>query len=172
MFAGVVGFGALLAARGASAQPKPAEPAKPGPAEKPAAAKGAGPQHVHPGKDAAPAAPLSPALAKIQQTTAACARDGRFCLARCTEHLSAGTDLMAECQRAVMNMLAVVMAMGDVAGYRNANPKQMKALASACAQFCRACASACEPHKDHHEECKACLDSCLECAKACESFAS
>jgi hypothetical protein len=79
---------------------------------------------------------------------------------------------MAECQRTVMNMLAVVSAMGDVAGYRNANPKSIKALAAACAQFCRACAAACEPHKDHHEECKACLESCVECAKACDAYAA
>lgn len=79
---------------------------------------------------------------------------------------------MAECQRSVMNMLAVTEAMSAVAGYRNANPKQVKALAAACAEFCRACAAACEPHKDHHQECRACMDSCIACAKACEAYSA
>lgn len=107
---------------------------------------------------------------KILETTQTCVRDGRYCLARCTDHLAAGTPLMAECQRTVMNMLAVTEAMAEVAGYRNANPKQIKALAVACAEFCRACAKACEPHASHHEECKVCLDSCIACAKACEAY--
>jgi Cys-rich four helix bundle protein (predicted Tat secretion target) len=115
---------------------------------------------------------VSPALAKISETTQACVRDGRICVARCTEHLAAGDEGMADCQRSVMNMLAVTEAMSEVASYRNANPKQIKALAAACAEFCRACAAACEPHKDHHAECKACMDSCLACAKACEAYSA
>jgi Cys-rich four helix bundle protein (predicted Tat secretion target) len=168
--AGVAGLGALLAARVVGAQPKPSVPSK---APVPSSATDPTKMHgAHARKDAPPAAPLSPALAAIVETTAACQRDGRFCLARCTDHLAAGTDLMAECQRSVMNMLAVTAAMANVSGYRNASPKHIKALANACAQFCRACAATCEPHKDHHEECKACLDSCLACAKACEAFSA
>lgn len=110
------------------------------------------------------------ALATIADTTAACQRDGRYCLARCTDHLAAGMKNMELCQRAVMNMLAATGAMADVAGYRNAEPKNIKALAAACALFCRACATNCEPHKDHHAECKACMESCLACAKACEAL--
>jgi len=79
---------------------------------------------------------------------------------------------MAQCQRAVMNMLSVTGAMADVAAYKNADPKQISALASSCAAFCRTCASACEAHKDHHAECKACHESCLACAKACDALSA
>ncbi|HET7789156.1 MAG TPA: Csp1 family four helix bundle copper storage protein [Myxococcales bacterium] len=126
--------------------------------------------HAGHGLDAAGAAPTSPALKAVADATANCLRDGRYCMARCTDHLAAGTPLMAECQRAVMNMLAVVQATADVAGYRNASSANMKALASTCAAFCRTCAKACEPHAEHHAECQACRDACLQCAKACEAF--
>jgi Cys-rich four helix bundle protein (predicted Tat secretion target) len=159
VFAGVAGVAALLAARGANAQPKP---------DKPADAQ----HHPAAHKSAASPPPPSPALAKILETTQACVRDGRVCLARCTDHLAAGAQGMAECQRSVMNMLAVTEAMSAVAGYRNANPKQIKALAAACAEFCRACAATCEPHKDHHRECKLCMESCMACAKACEGYSA
>ena len=168
LIAGIAGFGAVLAAaHSVDAQPKTGE------AKAPAAAPPAKPAHDHARmKDAAPAPPISPQLAAIIESTAKCAHDGRVCLARCTDHLATGSTVMADCQRAVMNMLAVTEAMAQVAGYRNAAPKEIKALASACAQFCRACATACEPHKDHHEECKACLESCLACAKACEAYSA
>jgi Cys-rich four helix bundle protein (predicted Tat secretion target) len=123
-------------------------------------------------KDAAPAQPVSPALQAIIDSTAHCERDGRVCLARCTEHLAAGVHRMEQCQRAVMNMLAVTTAMADVVGFRNADPKNIKALAAACAAFCRACADACQPHASHHEECKQCMESCLACAKACEAYSA
>lgn len=155
LLTGVAGFGALLATSQACAQQPPAQD-----------------PHAGHGKDATPAAPVSPTLQAVVDATAGCARDGRVCLARCTDHLAAGMTAMEHCQRAVMNMLSVVNAMGDVAGFRNAAPANMKALASACAAFCRACADACQPHAEHHAECKACMDSCIACSRACEAFAA
>jgi Cys-rich four helix bundle protein (predicted Tat secretion target) len=157
VLAGFAGLGVTLFAARAHAEREPA---------------GAEHGHAAHGKDAQAVAPPSPALQAVIRTTAACVRDGRFCLARCTDHLAAGTPMMAECQRAVMNMLAVVTAMGDVAGFRNAPAKDMKVLASACAAFCRSCEKACEPHAAQHEECKACMDACHECAEACEALAA
>jgi Cys-rich four helix bundle protein (predicted Tat secretion target) len=120
--------------------------------------------------DAAPPVPLSAAHKAVIASTADCLRTGRFCLARCTDHLASGVPMMEHCQRAVMNMLAVVSAMADVAGYANAKPADLKLLAKACAEFCRSCAEACEPHASHHEECQACMDACLACAKACDAI--
>jgi Cys-rich four helix bundle protein (predicted Tat secretion target) len=168
MVLGLTGLGAMLAtARSVNAQAKAPKPT-------PATAPGKPGEHDHGEmKAATPSSPaLTAALAAIIASTSDCQRDGRYCLARCTDHLVAGGSMMAECQRSVMNMLAVTAAMADVVGYRNANPKNIKALASACAQFCRACALTCEPHKDHHEECKACMESCLACAKACEAYSA
>ncbi len=118
-----------------------------------------------------PPAPRSPQLSAVAAATAECAHAGRACLARCTDHLAAGMPGMAACQRAVMNMLAVTAAMADVAGYGNAAPEDVRALAATCARFCEACAEACEPHAMHHEECRACRDACVSCAKACATLA-
>lgn len=156
LITGLAGLGAVFVASSACAQQSPAKD----------------PHAGHGGKDAPPAAPVTPTLQAVIDATAVCARDGRVCLARCTDHLAAGTPMMEHCQRAVMNMLAVVAAMGDVAGYRNAAPANMKALAHACAAFCKACAEACQPHASHHPECKACMDACVACANACEAFAA
>lgn len=154
---GLAGLGALFVSSSACAQQQP-------PADPHAGHHGA--------KDAPPATPATPAQQAVIDSTAACARDGRVCLARCTDHLAAGTALMEHCQRAVMNMLSVVGAMGDVVGFRNAAPQNVKALAAACAAFCRACAEACKPHAEHHPECKACMESCIACAKACDGLAA
>jgi Cys-rich four helix bundle protein (predicted Tat secretion target) len=166
---GLVGAAAGLLANQVSAQPKPSPASAPRatPAAKPPGDKSGHGGHAE--HTVTPAAPVPPGLQAIVESTAACLREGRVCLAHCTEYLAAG-HRMEQCQRAVMNMLAVTAAMADVAGYRNADPKNIKALATSCAAFCRACAAACEPHKDHHAECKACFEACVTCAKACESL--
>ena len=128
--------------------------------------------HSQHSRQAPPAAPFSAVHQAVIDSTADCQHAGRVCLARCTEHLAAGMQDMAECQRAVMNMLAVVDAMADVAGFANASPANLKSLAATCAAFCSSCADACEPHAAHHAECRACRDSCLACAKACRALAA
>jgi Cys-rich four helix bundle protein (predicted Tat secretion target) len=154
VIAGLAGLGAVLAGASAIAD-----------------AKGSAVGHAgHDMKDAAPPPPLSAAHKALIQSTADCLRAGRLCMARCTDHLAAGTALMADCQRAVMNMLPVVEAMADVAGYANTSQDNLKTLAKTCAQFCRSCAEACEPHAAHHEECKACQDACIDCADACDAL--
>ena len=85
---------------------------------------------------------------------------------------AAGMDTMAACQRAVMNMLSVVGAMADVAGFVNTTPANIRSLAMTCARFCDTCAEACEPHAAHHAECKDCREACLACAKACNALAA
>lgn len=167
--AGLAGLAALLVSARGRAQPKgPDAGARPAPK-----APAPGHEHHHPGmKDTPAAPPLSPQHKAVIETTAECLRTGRYCLARCTDHLAAGTPLMEDCQRAVMNMLTVVGAMADVAGYANAGPKNTKQLAKVCAEYCRTCAAACKPHSSHHEECQACMDACNKCAKACDALAA
>ena len=122
-------------------------------------------------RDASAAGPLTAAHKAVIAETADCIAAGRICMARCTDHLATGMTTMAACQRAVMNMLAVTQAMADVAGYANTDSQLLQQLGKTCAAFCRNCAKACEPHADHHQECKACRDACLRCAKACDSLA-
>lgn len=130
----------------------------------------AGPDPKKGAKDAAAAPAVSPQLKAIQDSTAECLATGRLCLARCTDHLAHGMTNMADCQRAVMNMLAVTEAMAEVAGFRNADPKSMKALAQVCATFCRTCEKACAAHAAMHEECKVCGEACARCAQACDQL--
>lgn len=124
----------------------------------------------HRKNDAPPPVSPTPAALALISSTSDCVAAGRVCLARCTDHLAAGMSDMADCQRAVMNMLAVVTAMAEVAAYSSSAPADARSLAATCAQFCETCAEQCEPHAAHHEECKACLDACLECANACKAF--
>lgn len=128
----------------------------------------------HQAKDGAKA-PASPAMTKEQKAvvdaTADCMKAGEVCLAHCTDNLAGGDAAMAECQRAVMNMLAVCHAMFSVTSYRSAAAADIKAMAKACSAFCQACAKACEKHAAHHAECKNCMESCKACAKACDALA-
>jgi Cys-rich four helix bundle protein (predicted Tat secretion target) len=130
--------------------------------------------HPH-GKGGAKPAGLPPAskeLVAVVDATAHCLKTGGVCLSHCNALLAGGDTSLGDCQRTVMNMLAVCDATFKTASYRNADPKNLKALAKACADFCRACAKACEPHAAHHEECKACYDSCVDCAKACDAYST
>jgi Cys-rich four helix bundle protein (predicted Tat secretion target) len=154
---GLAGVGAALLATEALAQKKDEKKADVAPPKKAE-------------KDAAPPTAVSPALQAVIDATNACLAAGNICLARCTDHLAAGMPTMADCQRAVMNMLAVSEAVSKVTAYRNSTTKNQKALAAACAEFCRTCAVECEKHADMHAECKACGEACRTCAKACDAF--
>ncbi|MDP2343512.1 MAG: Csp1 family four helix bundle copper storage protein [Deltaproteobacteria bacterium] len=122
-------------------------------------------------KDTKDSAPDGKRKAVIDATSV-CVTAGRVCLAACTDHLAHGMKNMVDCQKAVMNMIAVSEAMGATATYNTADLKSLKALASTCATFCRTCEKACEPHTAMHAECKACYDACKTCATACEAFAA
>ena len=131
----------------------------------------AGDASAAPAQSASPASPAAQ-LSAVVTATAECQRAGRVCLAHCTDFLADGMAAMADCQRAVMNMLAVTGAMSDVAGFGNATATDIAALAATCARYCDACAEACRPHAAHHAECKSCMDACVECARACRTLAT
>jgi Cys-rich four helix bundle protein (predicted Tat secretion target) len=129
------------------------------------------PDHPHAGHPDVKVPARPQALDTILETTSACQSAGAVCLSHCSYYVLQGDEKMAECQRAVMNMLAITKAMHDMAGFNTAAPGHLRALAKVCADFCRACEKACEPHADHHPECKACRDACQECARACDAYA-
>ena len=99
-----------------------------------------------------------------------CLGTGIACLRHCQEMLAKGETSMADCEATTENMLAACEAMVKIGGYRSAAEKDMKAMARACAAFCRACVETCAKHKQH-APCAACLESCAACAKACEAYA-
>lgn len=154
---GIAGVGAVLLATDALAQKK--EDAK-----KPEAP----PKKTE--KDAGPPSGVTPGLQAVLDASNACLATGSVCLAQCTDHLAAGMASMADCQRAVMNMLAVTEALARTSAYRNSDKKHHKALAAVCGDYCRACAVQCEKHAGMHAECKACGEACRACAKACDTY--
>ena len=81
VIAGLAGLGAVLASAVAFAE-----------ADAPADAHAG-----HAMKDAVPAPQPSAAHKRLIESTAACLKAGRFCMARCTDHLASGTALMADC---------------------------------------------------------------------------
>ncbi len=125
--------------------------------------------HAHAGK-LPPSPPLTKAQRAVIDGASDCIKAGELCLAHCADNLAAGDAAMADCQRSVMNMLAVCRAMVSVASYRSAPPADLKAMARTCAGFCRSCEKACEKHAAHHDECKRCMESCRACARACDDL--
>lgn len=133
-------------------------------------AQGAKPSGAHAGHPDVKVPARPETLDAILASTGKCQTTGSVCLSHCSYYVLTGDERMADCQRAVMNMLAVTDAMQRVAGYNTADPKHLQSLAKTCADYCRACAKACEPHADHHPECKACMDACRECARSCDAY--
>jgi Cys-rich four helix bundle protein (predicted Tat secretion target) len=115
---------------------------------------------------------MSKELKDVLDSTSDCLKTGDVCLAHCHSLLAAGDTSLADCQKTVMNMLAVCDGLSKLAAYNNCDEADLKSYAKVCGQFCKTCESACEKHAGHHAECKACYDSCKTCAKACESYAA
>jgi Cys-rich four helix bundle protein (predicted Tat secretion target) len=125
------------------------------------------PEHKH----VMGAAKASPSKMTAVLTAALdCVRAGNICLAHCQRELAKGDSSLAECQKTVMNVVAVCESLAKVAAYNNGNEAHLKAYVKACAAICDDCAKACEQHITHHAECKDCYDSCKACIKACEAL--
>lgn len=119
----------------------------------------------HEGKDA-PSAADAGVDAALVNTVADCVAAGQVCLSHCIRLLSTGDNSMAECAKAVNDMLAICRASESLAA---AASKHLKAMAKLCIDGCTDCAKACTPHAGHHAECKACKEACeatIEAMKA------
>lgn len=86
-----------------------------------------------------------------------CIAKGQACISHCMETFLSGDTTMAECAFAVQQMLPVCNAMSYLAAYDSA---QLKSMARACIEVCKACEDACRPHQQHQPECRACADAC------------
>ncbi|MDO4637340.1 MAG: four-helix bundle copper-binding protein [Lautropia sp.] len=102
---------------------------------------------------------------EVLETAGHCVTRAEACLAHCIRALSEGDQSMADCARAVNQMLALCQALQRLAAQRSA---LTSVVAKTCIEACRQCADACQPHIDHHVECRDCHDACLTCIKACE----
>lgn len=104
----------------------------------------------------------------LVDTAAKCVSTGQTCLAHCLVLLGDGDKAMAECAKAVSQMMAACGALQSLAAQGSRLTRQMAAVAL---EACTECEKACRKHADKHAECKACMESCGECIKACKAVA-
>lgn len=90
---------------------------------------------------------------------AKCIAAGDICLAHCLASLAAGETMLAECARAVHEMLAVCRMVSTLGASGSAHLGRAAAL---CDAVCRDCKAACDKHAAMHAECKACGEACGE----------
>ncbi len=109
----------------------------------------------------------TPMNAGLATATADCVQKGQICLNHCLELLGQGEKDMAECAKAVNQMLALC---GALQALVNQNSRLVKNLAAVALEACKQCQEACKKHADKHEACKACGDSCAACAKECQKL--
>lgn len=114
-------------------------------------------------------APANTKAADLQTAAADCVVKGQSCLAHCLELLGQGDKAMAECAKAVNQMLAICGALQNLAAQ---NAPHLPALAKLAQQVCLDCEKACRKHEKKHEECRACAESCAACAKKCKELAA
>ncbi|MFN8644210.1 MAG: Csp1 family four helix bundle copper storage protein [Candidatus Binatia bacterium] len=105
----------------------------------------------------------------LADAASGCVRAGEACLQHCLELLAKGDTSIADCAKAVTQMLAVCRAVGPIADARS---RHLAAMAQLCQAVCGDCAEACRKHAEHHTVCKACLDACEETVAAAKAVAA
>lgn len=96
----------------------------------------------------------------------ACSRSGEACLKMCFDMLATGDSSMAECARAVREL---VIACDALAGMAIHDSKHLASYAEVTSKICDECREQCLSH-DEHPQCRACADACEKCANACQEF--
>ena len=97
-----------------------------------------------------------------------CQKEGELCLQHCDTLLAAKDNTLAECARAVREMLVACRAISSLAVQKSGHLKEMAVL---CGKICRECEAECQKHASHHEICRQCGESCKACASECDKVA-
>ena len=98
-------------------------------------------------------------LADLTHASAMCTAAAEACLAHCIVMLSKGDKKMADCAKAVSEMIPLCRAMTSLSAQ---NSDYAKRISAACVDACKACKKVCQEHKKH--------DVCKDCAKACDAL--
>jgi len=101
--------------------------------------------------------------------TGNCVAKGEACLAHCLVLLGNGDKSLADCSKAVNQMLAACGALQKLAAQGS---RLVGAMAKVALEGCTECERECKKHADKHAECKACMESCTECIKQCKAFSA
>jgi len=96
-----------------------------------------------------------------------CVSSGNACLQHCLNLLGTGDTSLAECSKAVRDMLAVcgaeqTLVLGE-------SPRA-KTAAQLCIDVCTGCEAACRKHETRHAVCKVCAESCAATIAAARAF--
>jgi Cys-rich four helix bundle protein (predicted Tat secretion target) len=105
------------------------------------------------------------AYAALLTAASDCLLKGQICSDHCLISLGEGDTAMAECAKAVAQMMATCGALQRLASSGSKYVPQMARLAR---DVCKDCEAACKKHADKHTQCKDCMESCANCAKECE----
>ncbi len=104
--------------------------------------------------DHAQHAPQRPELLKALEE---CTSTGRRCVSHCLTTFAEGDTSLADCARAVHEMVAVCEAMETLT---ISNSSHLAVLAKACVDVCETCRAECEKHAKMHKECRECMEAC------------
>jgi Cys-rich four helix bundle protein (predicted Tat secretion target) len=88
-----------------------------------------------------------------------CIARGQACLSHCMETFVEGDTTMAECARAVQEMLVTCQAFAQLAANDSV---VLKPVAAACVAVCEECEKQCREHGEHQPECRECADACAD----------
>lgn len=97
--------------------------------------------------------------ASLVAVTNECIAKGQACLSHCFETFVAGDTAMAECARAVHEMIATCQAFALLAANDSV---VLRPMAQACIAVCEECEKQCRVHEEHQPECRACADACKD----------
>jgi Cys-rich four helix bundle protein (predicted Tat secretion target) len=100
--------------------------------------------------------------ASLVNVTNECIARGQACLSHCMETFVEGDTTMAECARAVQEMLVTCQAFGQLAANDSV---VLRPMAQACIAVCEECEKQCRPHEDHQPECRECAEACSALVK-------
>lgn len=99
----------------------------------------------------------------LLDSLAACTRTGEICIAHCIRLIANGEHQMVDCQKSVLNMVALAEALHGVVAYGTAEKEHVTSLVKTAQMFMANCEKECLKHAKYHAECR-------ECAEACQSF--
>lgn len=111
------------------------------------------------------------ALEALAEEAHECLEQVEACIPYCIASIKEGETSLAECLATAVRLRSVVNAMATVAAFDPKPLESTRALAGACAKFCRECEKACEPHYEMHAVCKECGETCARCARRCDAVA-
>ncbi|MFI8100750.1 four-helix bundle copper-binding protein [Streptomyces sp. NPDC086023] len=108
-------------------------------------------------------------LARCIEECLACAQACTACADACLSEGMVGD--LTKCIRTDMDCADICTATAAVLSRHTGYDANItRALLTACAVACKACADECATHADMHEHCRLCAEACRSCEQACNDL--